>query len=397
MKTNGILFLFLVGLLTLTYFFQEKKIWSNPADENELGKLIDFPIQKISLPNIEAEKKASKWLYGKQLLSQRLFEKLEERLLQIELIKVLDEVDKTILDGALAFTVNGHVFNLGEISLDKESFYVGRDGKFFLAKIEGASAGISLSEADLEADKLDELKSLMSMPNENYFEDQLISYYDNFSPEKVLVFREGTGAYELNFLENSTSPEPLKGVEVHRDIKTKFISQLNQIQIKKELSFNQLKKFKKLAVINFRQKNSKVIIWEIWQTNQATADAMVIDSDMRKAFLITGQSMKLFFLNVQDFWDKKIIPSEKFKHFESLKFEISQNNKTEKVEILNREPLAFNASSLKTNQERLGDLFQFLFNLGPFDQADRISQLTSTEKVQFLDRLFLKIKILEKF
>jgi len=394
MKINALLFLVLVSLLTFTYFFQEKKIWTKYAEENEVGKLVDFPIQKISLPNIKAEKKAAKWFNGEQLLSHQLFEKLEERLLQIKLIKILDQIDQKVLDGSLSFKINDHLFKLGEISIDKESFYVYRDGKIFLGKIDGASAGVSLSEADIEEDKLEELKSLMSMPSESYAENHLIRYYENFFPEKVLLHRDGAEAYELNFANNSTSPLPLKGIEVHKDIKSKFMSHLNQIQIKKEFTLNELKKFKRLAVINFRQKNSKLTLWEIWQKNRESADAILIDPDKKKAFMINGQSLKLFFLNVQDYWDKKIIPSDKFKNFENLKFELSQNEKNEKLEVFNREPLVFKASTSKMNQEHLGELLHLLFNLGPFDQADRISQLTSSERGQFLDRIFLKIKIM---
>ncbi len=107
---------------------------------------------------------------------------------------------------------------------------------------------------------------------------------------------------------------------------------------------------------------------------------------------MVGATLKLFFVRMQDYWDKKVIPYKDFVSFTRLATKFTQGSKTANVTIINKEPLEFEAGKLKIDQLKMEQLVQFLFNLGPKDQADRVSPLSATEKKQVLSEEHLRIE-----
>ena len=63
------------------------------------------------------------------------------------------------------------------------------------------------------------------------------------------------------------------------------------------------------------------------------------------------------------------------------------------VTVINRQPLDFECSTFKADTNKLNTLFMYLFNLAEKDQADRISQLTSSEKKQVLSESHLRLEV----
>jgi len=396
MKNNLILVIVLISLLVVTYFFQEKRVEENLDTAHRNDKLIKNKIEHLNFSKVEALKKNGAWWSGNQLLSHNTFKLIEDKLNQIVIDKEIKGKKTSYFHEPISFTVNHEPFLIGDLSLNKSSFYISKSQKIYLAHLDGGSNTVSFSDDEIDEDKLNELKSLLIKKKDDLIENQLFRYYPELPLTKIVVHSEGGLAYELNLEKNTTNPAPIQGISIHEDLKGKFFSLLTQMQIKQEILFNDKLKFKKIAVIKFSSPNKKNTAWEVWLRDKKSADALLFDFDQKRAFLMTGGTLKLFFLQVQDYWDKKIIPPKSFHQFQRLPAEISQGSLRESIVILNREPLAFESGHFKVRPGSMSDLFQVIFNLGMFDQGDRVSQLTNTERAEYLSHRYLKISTMDQ-
>lgn len=393
MKKNLLLFGVFVVLLFITYIFQEKRVEKEYVEAQLKDRLIEKEITHLKLPAVEAFKKGESWWSDGTLLSHNTFKQIEKKLTEIKKIKSIEGERKNFFADPFIFEVNRQVYTIGDFSLDKQSFYVSEGDKIYLAVIEGASHELTHDEGEIEATKVRELKSFLSKSAAELKENQLFRFYPDLPMERVVLSVEGNLPFELDFKNQSTSPPPMAGVDVHKDLAGKFLSLLTQATIREELPYGEGLKFKKLGSIRFL-KGSSSVNWELWLKSDKSADAVIIDPDKKRAFLMVGGTLKIFFVQFQDYWDKKVIPSKDFKSFTRTDAVFIQGAKRAVVTILNREPLAFEVQGYKVDQVKMEFLVQFLFNLGPKDQAERVSLLSSSEKKQILSGDHLRIELM---
>lgn len=396
MKKNLWLLGLLAVLIALTWVFQEKRAEQEYVESLTKGKVLQGEITKLKLPAVEAEKREGQWWSGKLLLSHNAFKQLEKMLTSITSIKDIQGNLETFFKNALSLEVNGEKWLIGEMTLDKSAFYLSKGGKIYLVFIDAESGQVSTEGESIENKKLDELKSLLSQALPSLKENQFFRFYRKLPFERVTVEAQGNLPYELFLSGNKTSPPPVPGVEVHRGMSEKLLSVLTQITIKVEIPYSEKLKFKKLASMTFSGTGEKNINWQVWLKGKNAADVVILDEDLKRAFEVIGGTLRLFFLNVQDYWDKKVIPPSSFKSFERLGVTLREGTKEAKITVVNREPLDFLVDGFKVRPGNMQDLFQLIFNLGPLDQAGRISQLTKSEKQQFLNETTLRIDVMDQ-
>jgi hypothetical protein len=395
MKKNLVLFGVFVALLVATYFMQEKRIETERTEEHLAGLLVKTDITQLKLPNVEAEKKNGQWWSGKKLLSHNTFKQIEKKLSEIKKEKEVTGDPKSYFPHPISFELNHEKWQIGDMSLDKQSFYISRGDKIYLAYIEGESTHLTRNASEIESIKLNELVSLISKKPSDYFETQLFRFYPSIPMDKVLMTVEGHLPFELNFVSNETLPPPIKGVSPHRDLRGKFYSLLTQINMKEEIPYSEKLKFKKIGEVNFvNDKNS--VKWELWLKNDKSADAYIIDPNSKRAFLMVGGTLRIFFVGIQDYWDKKVIPYDKFVSFTRLETNFVQGSKSARVTIVNKEPFEFAAKGYTVDNLKMEELLQIIFNLGPKDQADRVSNLSSSEKKQLMTESHLRVEIMDQ-
>lgn len=393
MKKNLSLFAVLIFLLVGTYFFQEMRLEKERIETLEKDLLIKEEIVHLKLPHIEAHKKNGQWWAGDKLLSHNTFKQIEKKFKEIRKFKDIQGEWKSYFSDPFTFVLNGKSWTIGDMSLDKQSFYVAREKEIFLAYIEGESTQLTTKEEDIESIKLNELLSLLSKKEKDLLETQLFRFYPELPEEKIIISSEGSLPYELDLKKNETIPPPVKGVKVHNDFQGKFRSLLTQANIKEEIPYSPKLQFKKLGSVSFRGKD-KAVDWELWLVSDKKADAVIIDPKQKRAYSVVGGTLKLFFVNVQDYWDKKVIPQENFKSFNRLDAEFVQGEKAETVTIINKEPFEYEARKYKVDQVKMEELLQFVFNLGPKSDADRVSNLSSSEKKMLLSGDHLRIEVM---
>lgn len=394
MKKNLILFFIFITLLVGTYFVQEKRVDEEYQDAITRDRVVTFEINQLKMGEVEAKKVKGQWWEGKTLLSHNTFNQVEKKLLEIKKIKDITGEWKSFFSHPFTFEINHTVWTIGDLSLDRQGFYVAQDKKIMLVVIEGESTELTQNENDIASIKLDELKKHLSKTRDELKEHQFFRFYPDLPYRKVMVESEGRLTFELDFEKNTTNPPPIPGIYVHDKIVNKFHSLITQMNMKEEIPYSEKLKFKKMASITFLAKSK--VVWELWIKSDKSADAILIDPDQKRAFLMVGGTLKSFFILIQDYWDKKVIPASEFKPFSRLPMTFSQGSKQAEVFVLNQEPMKFDSPKHKVQSENLYSLIQLVFNLSQHDQADRVSILSKTEKQQLMSGEFLRLHVLNQ-
>ncbi len=390
MKKNLGLLAILIALLGLTYFFQEKNTEKKYEANLVKDKLYPGEITQLTISNLSAGKLGGKWKAGEMLLSHNLLKLIEEKIHQLKKVKTVTGEKKDFFSSPVIFTVNNEEIILGELSLDRQGFYISRNGEMMLAVLEGSSQEILSDEKDIQARKLQELKVLATKRPEELYETQLFRFYPDLPLEKVTIKVPETLPFELDLKSNTTTPPPFPGITVHEKLPAKFMSLLSQVTLKEEIPYDKFST--KLGQITFSGAG-KGVMWELYTRNPKTADAVLVDPVRQKAWLMIGGTLKVFFIQLQDYWDKKTIPPEQFRSFDRTPLTLTEGNLRTIVTLVNKEPLEFESSGFKVNKEKMLELVSYALNLGPLDQPTRVSLLSNSERKQVLSGKFLQMEI----
>jgi hypothetical protein len=383
----------LVFLLMFTYVFQEKRVEREIQEVVKKDQLVNFEVTHLKFNSLEAVKKNHQWWEGNQLLSLNKFQQIEKKLSQIMKIKKIEGNWSQYSSRSFQFEINHTPWSIGDLSIDKQSFYIKKDQDIFLAQIEGESRHLTVDEKEISSIKLNELLFLLSPQKNELKETQLFRFFSDIPLDRVLIKTDSMIPFEVDTEKNETTPPPIQGISVHQELKKKIMLLLTQATIKEEIPFSDKLKRKKISEVVFSNQN-RSLTWELWLRNDNSADAILIEPVSRKAFLMVGGTLKLFFVQIQDYWDKKIIPSKSFVSFHSIPVNFFQGMKSAKVIILNKEPLEFEAKGFKIDLLKMEELMQIIFNLGPRDQAQRVSILTNSEKKQYLSENHLRLEVM---
>jgi hypothetical protein len=393
MKKNLSLLGILILLIIVTWFFQEKRLEEDKINSDLRDRLITSDISHLKLPRLEAEKRNNQWLAGQDLLSHNTLKLIEKKLKDIKKLKEVSGDWNSFFPNPFSFEINHERWTIGDLSLDKQGFYIARDKKIFLAYIDGESHDLARDENEIAAIKLDELVRALSAPIENLKETQLFRYFTDLPLDKVLLDVMDNLPFEIDFMLNETSPPPIKGVRVHRDLRGKFYSLLTQVTLREEVPYSDKLKVKKLGTLTFLSGQRK-LTWELWLKGLSSADAVILVPELKRAFLMSGGTLKVFFVRNQEYWDKKVIPQENFVSFSRLETTFKQGPKSARLTILNREPLQFEARGFQVDQATMELLIQIILNLGPKDQADRVSILSKSEEKQLVGGDHLRLSLM---
>lgn len=386
MKKNLTLAAVLIALLGVTYFFQEKKTEQKFEENLVKDKLYPGPITKLTVSGKAAENINGQWLSGDELLSHNTMNLIVEKVRQLKKLKSVTGEVKDFFSQPVTFSVNGDDLILGDLSFDRQGFYVSKNGEKMLAVLEGTSKDVIGEAEDLEGKKFEVLRNLLLKPAAELKESQLFRYYPDLPFEQVTIKVPDVLPFELDFKNGTTTPPPFPGITVHENLPAKFRSLLTQVNFREEIPYEKFGT--KLGEITFIG-GGKAVMWELFTRNQKTADAVITDPVRKRAWLMIGGTLKVFFIQLQDYWDKKVIPPTLFTSFDRTPFTLTEGTTRSIVNIVNREPLEFESSGFKVDKERMLELVSYTMNLGPLDQANRVSLLSNSEKKQLLSETHL--------
>jgi hypothetical protein len=390
MKKNVALFGILIALLGVTYFFQEKKAEQKFEENLVRDKLYPGEITQLTISGVMAKKENGQWKSGERLLSHNLFRQIEDQVKQIKKMKEVRGEMKDFFTTRTELSVNNDTILVGDLALDRQGFYVSQNGKMMLAILEGTNHELTEDVKDVQATKLNELKVVLMKAPKDLEETQLFRFYPDLPMERITIKVPGSLPFELDLKNNTTTPPPFSGITVHDKLPQKFVSLLSQVTLKEEIPLGTFGA--KLGEITFI-KDGKAVMWELFMKNNTSADAVLVDPVRKKSWLMIGGTLRIFFIQLQDYWDKKNIPPFEFKNFERESMTFTQGKVRTIVTLVNKEPLSFESSHYKVDEEKMTELVSYALNLGPLDQATRVSLLSNSEKKQVLSEDHLKVEM----
>jgi hypothetical protein len=370
-----------VALLGVTYFFQEKKAEEKFEENLVRDKLYPGEITQLTISGVVAKKENGQWKSGERLLSHNLFRQIEDQVKQIKKMKEVPGEVKDFFTTRTELSVNNDAILIGDLALDRQGFYVSQNGKIMLAILEGTNHELTEDVKDIQATKLNELKVVLMKAPKDLEETQLFRFYPDLPMERITIKVPGSLPFELDLKNNTTTPPPFSGITVHDKLPQKFVSLLSQVTLKEEIPLETFGA--KLGEITFI-KEGKAVMWELFMKNNKSADAVLVDPVRKKSWLMIGGTLRIFFIQLQDYWDKKNIPPFEFKNFERESMTFTQGKVRTIVTLVNKEPLSFESSHYKVDEEKMTELVSYALNLGPLDQATRVSLLSNSEKKQVL-------------
>jgi len=390
MKKNAVLAGILLALLGVTYLFQEKKTEERFEESLVKDKLYPGELTQISVSGFNANKVNGSWKSGEILLSHNTLKLIEEKIHQLKKVKNVTGEMKDIFTSPVEFSVNNDKLILGDLSLDRQGFYLSQNGQIMLAVLEGSTRELVGNEEEKQATKLNELRALLSKHPKELVENQLFRFYPDLPFERVTIKVPDHLPFEIDLKNNITTPPPFPGISEHEKLSEKFMSLLSQVTLKEEIPYGEFGT--KLGEMTFSGQG-KGVMWELYTRTKKTADAVLVDPVRRKAWLMIGGTLKAFFIQLQDYWDKKNIPPEFFIPFTREPMTFTEGNLRSVVYLLNREPLAFESSGFRVDQEKMLELVSYALNLGPLDQASRVSLLSNSERKQLLSGTHLRVEM----
>ena len=158
MKKNLILFFVLIILLVGTYLFQEQRTINQKEEERTRTQLIkDQDISSLAWGMVEIQKKDAQWWMGDKLISHNLMGQILKKISSLKFVKSVEGEKKNYFSNPIDLKVNGEQWSFGDMTLDRQGFYLARGEKVIVAFIEGASGEITDDESKLEEIKLEDL------------------------------------------------------------------------------------------------------------------------------------------------------------------------------------------------------------------------------------------------
>lgn len=408
---NVLLFIALIIALGLTYVFEEKRNKDRAEelarktailDVNELGDLIAFAGIKLNV-----QKKGDLYFAADNglALSPKKLEEFMKILSGLKIKKILSPEETKGIDRSFyipnndlflnfQFKNGGLKFNLGKKLDYDQTFYMevtrGNFSQLMIVADESPDPNVYQSDEEYRRSefKYQRLQMLFYLTNVFFYETRLFSEFHyaedkiNFKQIEIATFRNKK--FSLNFEKSETVPPVYKGLSYFDQNWVEFLRSLQNVEAKTiYYPFNANKLDEALSVFNIEDRTGKKYSLEVYKKYGSLPGYFLKTSFNNILYELRTEDAKFFFVNVQDFWLKRIYPDNPDYEFElkftkeaipSIKFSVSDKD-------------IFNASAVgkKVKLIELKKLIDF-FKM----HSDHVSELTD-KPTELVGKMVMKL------
>ncbi len=390
MKNNLLLLLIFIMLLTGTYIWIERpdREWWKKHDETYKLKSLVEEATEFGVQGRKWKLVSNQWKSENDLMAVSVWPKWKRVLSNLKLereIIVPTGMNKEVyLGDGFPITIDGDSFIIGEKTVDDKGIYI-------LEVDSGKIFQMTLLPSDLFT-MLDEVKSKSAL---EMVEKKVFAYISDVNFTKISFETPGILGFEIDLHKKETNPRPIPGILLHPHLDQKFWHEMELLQFTEQIKPDKSLLYQKMAALSFLLNDKSVLTVELHRVGPLNADAVVFIPEKKMMFKVQGNTAKVFFDQVQDYWDRKVIPRNVFKAFTEMRVQFVLGEREATVNIINQEPLAFNSpdSSIKIKDDKLQNLFSIIFNLGNYDEASRVSILTKSERQQFQNESHIRMNV----
>lgn len=336
---NLALLVVLILALTATYFFEER---SNILKEDAIAKktaLLDMgkmgEITAIEGIKLNFEKRGD-FFHDKNnnlRLSQARLDEFFTILAALKIKTILnqDEVTKVglpyyIPDPSMTMTFKfekGDItFTLGKKLDYDQSFYMGvtRDKKsqVVIVNDESPDPGVYQNDEDYKKSdaKYKRLEMVFLLTNKYFYDTRLFKDFNysmdklNFKTISIATFRNKK--YSVNFENSTTNPAPPKGITYFEDNWVSFLQFLTKLEGKTLYYPAEPGKLDEvLSQFEVKDRENRLYTLEVYKKYGEENGYFLKSSLDNIIYQLKPEDAQYFFVNVQDFWQKRILPKEK--------------------------------------------------------------------------------------
>ncbi|MBC7714944.1 MAG: hypothetical protein H7177_16480 [Rhizobacter sp.] len=358
---NLVLFLVLVIAIGATYLFEERSNAINEALTAKKTALLDMEklgdIKAIQGVKLNFEKKGEFYFdkdNGLKLSKDRLGEFFT--ILSSQKVKTFlnqDEVNKVgagfyVPDPTMKMTFKFEkgeaTFTLGKKLDYDQSFYmqVTRDNKSQIVIVNDESPDPGAYATDEEYKKSDakykRLEMIFLLTNKYFYDTRVFKDFNytqdkiNFKNITISTFRNKK--YSVNFENSTTNPAAPKGIAYFEENWISFLRFLTKLE-GKNLYYPADPKLLDEALSQFEvhDRDNRLYTLEVYKKYGQENGYFLKSSLDNVIYQLKPEDAQYFFVNVQDFWLKKVLPKEK-----EFKFKITfYKGQTEEVKIEDKE------------------------------------------------------------
>lgn len=195
---------------------------------------------------------------------------------------------------------------------------------------------------------------------------------------KAIVDNKSNRWFEVNLLEDRTTPEIIKGLAYKPTYKEMNIL-WNKVKVKKIVPKAKNILSEQLSKVELYTKKNKYELTLFGKFNEETGYFVTL-SGQDKVFFIEEGSKDFFFSNVQDFWEKKIDYQVDFTKVKSFTFKLGTKKKQYGFKVENIEKFKVETDDnrvVRVKEYNINLLFNLVLNLVEFKEAKYVtSQLT---------------------
>ena len=392
---NIILSLIVTVLLVIAYFHEELGKQKREEQLLEQQRVVSFNpqmIDKIVLPKVQLVKRDHKWFVAdlNYPASSLAIENLLKHLHAIHQVKM---IEMSTLNQSDFFTHQDHIislssfgkewkYKLGDVSELTGNFYFAdlSNGieKLYLARDTSTFEGFYKTELELYLNQYVQLKNMILASSQAFLEPKVFYELDIDRLDSIKIDNKWNRWFEVKLDKGETIPAIVKGLKYH-NLKMQVQNLINEVVhegIAKEGVLGEV-----ISTIKFKDM-TKSIEAKLYNQLDGRQGSYVKYDGSDWIYKLKDDSKNLFFMNVQDFWDKKVHYPIKVKELSRLDFAIGvsqENSYRFYVDDLERFEFKTQNTNIKNiNIEHMNFLFHILFGLENFQQASRVDSIQNS-------------------
>jgi len=394
MKKNAILFFILISLLTFTYLFQEKGLWSKKLKSQttflEMSELDSISF-KDGIINFKPTPMIENLKFPADLNALDRFLKMLQSIVIKKEIHIDDNTYKNYFSPD-AHRIKVRKNNLAELEFILGEPVPGTEEFYWLEKKDNVSTVFIASFEEAlrngesqyynPGDKYKHLTQMLDLSSETFFLPIIFPEGDLSQFASITFFPKELTPFDIPLnteMQQKIKPEFSLNWNVERiEIFKQGLSKLKATSLVRKLDNAETILGMTLTTVNHQKANFKIYKAKDSETS------FFLEKDESPLWFSLGVGVQdLFFIPKEDFWLKKL-PFEN-KISKSFDLALKQSKKT----------LTVNYSS--NSSPGLLPLFDLVFSKSPWSQADRISPLRKNDPLFLMNPLELNINGLNLF
>lgn len=405
MKRNLSLLTILILLIVGTYYFEEikgKKEFIEYSNKQRIFKEFN------QLTAVKTNKYHLKKTIGWQVAnlsypaSERLVQDFSLILGGIKIVGEVTDIDevqyfkKTSIPFSLFVGPNEFKYQLGDVSELTGKFYVKRFGeepKIFICEDNSRFTMTYKTELDLAIKKYLRLQSILGGQEDLFIERNLFHSVDLTKIEQVKIDNKRNRWFLVDLNKNITTPKKFESIK-YKKMKEVMAFLFNNAKIKKLHGPGQHILTNPVSEIDFILPAQKSVKVKLYAGLNEQFGYYAKFKDLSYVFELDENSAKIFYTNVQDFWNKRFLIDVDFHSMDSFEFKLGKVKskqyrfKVEDLKSFKIKPLDSQVTSINNNL--MNFMFNLIFNLVDFREADYIEQIDSVSEAQLYLSLFKK-------